>query len=95
MEKNEKEDALRILEKENAELKRRLESQIEGTSRLGADCDGWRDKYWALMKEKEGLWQRHSDLMDEAERMSGEITALRGENTRLRGRNIIERLLNK
>lgn len=33
------------------ELEKKLESQIEGTSRIVQDCDGWREKYRELIKE--------------------------------------------
>ena len=33
------------------ELEARLEEQIEGTSRIVADCDGWRAKYRDLIDE--------------------------------------------
>ena len=33
------------------ELEAKLEEQIEGTSRIVAECDGWREKYRKLVKE--------------------------------------------
>lgn len=33
------------------EMERKLEEQIEGTSRIVQDCDGWREKYRKLVKE--------------------------------------------
>ena len=33
------------------ELEKKLESQIDGTSKLVADCDGWREKYRSVIKE--------------------------------------------
>lgn len=37
------------------DLRSRLDSQIEGTSRLVSDCDGWREKYQSLLREKSVL----------------------------------------
>ena len=67
-------DALR---KENAELRKKLESQIDGTSRLVADCDGWRDKYRKLLDEKKGLEKMHDDVVEESAKMSEELRELR------------------
>lgn len=36
---------------EYRELERRIDEQIEGTSRIVADCDGWRAKYRDLIDE--------------------------------------------
>jgi len=33
------------------EMERKLEEQIEGTSRIVAECDGWREKYRKMVKE--------------------------------------------
>lgn len=65
------------LRKENAELRKKLESQIDGTSRLVADCDGWRDKYRKLLDEKKGLEKMHDDVVEESAKMSEELRELR------------------
>lgn len=44
---------VRELEAEIADLQAKLDDQIDGTSMLVQDCDGWRDKYHALLAERD------------------------------------------
>jgi predicted RNase H-like nuclease (RuvC/YqgF family) len=43
------------LERQVKDLQRKLDSQVDGTSRLVQDCDGWREKYWRLLEENKAL----------------------------------------
>ena len=43
------------LEAKVKELQAKLDDQIDGTSMLVQDCDGWRDKFRALVAENQEL----------------------------------------
>ena len=44
------------------ELERKLESQIEGTSVLVADCDAWREKYRRLRNDHDATVRQFGEL---------------------------------
>ena len=44
---------VRALEAQIKSLHAKLDDQIDGTSMLVQDCDGWRDKYHALLAERD------------------------------------------
>lgn len=63
-----KED-LEALKKGDVVPRSMLDEQIEGTSRLVADCDGWRDEYRKLKAEFKAVEQSNGYLDDELVRM--------------------------
>ena len=61
------------------ELEKRLGSQIEGTSKLVADCDGWREKYRNLLDD---ISKGNVDVV-----LKDHIDSLRCENNALERSN--------
>lgn len=64
---------------QNIDYKQKFEEQVEGTSRLVAECNAWREKYRGLAKDEQALWERYNNVVDESAAMSAELTALRSE----------------
>ena len=61
------------------ELEKKLESQIDGTSKLVADCDGWREKYRNLLDD---ISKGNVDVV-----LKDHIDSLRCENNALERSN--------
>lgn len=83
------------------ELEEKLREQIDGTSRLVADCDGWRDKYRALLVECDKVSDRNTELCKEIDRLREErneaefeLESLRKQTERLEKRGLFARMLN-
>lgn len=77
------------------ELEDKLADQIEGTSRLVADCDGWRELYREKsdMLELETASRKAGDELIERKRKK--IKELENRIDRLMSRGFWARLLNK
>lgn len=83
-------------------LVRAYEEQMEGKSRLVADCDSWRDKYRRLAVKNELVEKSHDFLEREIERLRAKtdedmilIKDLNREVTYLRNRGFWDRLFNR
>ena len=87
----------------------KLSDQIEGTSLLVQDCDGWRDKYRTLLARhgQDGFSQSHlqslySAMMDNVKQLGKELEAAREMASKYRDafeelqcRGLIARIINK
>ena len=84
------------------ELEKKLEEQIEGTSRLVQDCDGWREKYMNIREKNETLESSNRLMELELEKVREEdysceeyINDLQGRIFFLENRGLFARLFNK
>lgn len=95
-------DLVGRLIKENETLRKSLDEQIEGTSRLVGECDDWREKYREL-KDKNTQIEKSNDYMEKelmrirSEEKDGnaELDELRREVEYLRNRGFWARIINK
>ncbi len=55
---------VRALEAQVKTLQAKLDDQIDGTSMLVQDCDGWRDKYHVLLAERD-FYKRAAEMLSE------------------------------
>ena len=91
------------------ELESKLQEQIDGTSRLIADCRDWRQKFWTMKDERDVLKskllaadQSNGHVEEEIQRLRREVNtleqkndALCQENYSLRHRGFWARVFNK
>jgi len=74
------------------ELEARLESQVEGTSRLVAELNAWREKYRAvsdgdkLLRERNALARSNTLMKEELDRLRERCDEYRSQNEGLSGR---------
>ena len=59
------------LQEKVSDLQKRLDSQIDGTHMLVADCDGWREKYHALLDEKREVEELKARYVARIEELKG------------------------
>lgn len=91
------------------ELEKKLEKQLEGTSRLVRECDIWREKFRTLLAERDKLAANVRQLEQVNTLQAAEMKVLRrkgdefaslaceraGEIKRLRSRGLWSRIFNR
>lgn len=72
------------MSRELVELRRKLDEQMEGTSRLVKDCDDWREKYRVLSEKCAGL----GDIETHCKSLEDSNVALNQELDKYRESNV-------
>lgn len=72
------------MSRELVELRRKLDEQMEGTSRLVKDCDDWREKYRVLSEKCAGL----GDIETHCKSLEDSNVALNKELDKYRESNV-------
>ena len=98
-----------IRENTDEALRRKFEEQLDGTSMLVRECDGWRDIYREKCKELDVASKRLTTLTNDISKLREELETekklrqkatedyqtARNEVVRIKGRNLWQRILNR